>query len=270
MRIAVLGLGEAGSIYAADLAGRGATVTATDPRVDSAPSGVHLAPSVGEAVHGAEIILSLVTGHAAQEALAAALPAMDGTGIFADMNTASPEEKRRLSQRAAAAGIPFGDVAILAPVPRARIDTPLIVSGAAEEAITDRLSALGIPTTGVGPEAGVAAGLKLLRSVFMKGLAATVLEAATAAEAIGAREWVLGQIASELGPSGEALVEHLLESTQRHAVRRAAEMRATRSFLDSLGASSPMTDGTIEWLERLSDKGLQTPSNIVDNLVSDP
>ncbi|HEV7166966.1 MAG TPA: DUF1932 domain-containing protein [Micrococcaceae bacterium] len=252
MRVVVLGLGEAGSIYAADLAARGVAVAAADPAVTAAPPGVILAHSVSEAVRGADLVLSLVGAGAAGRALDEALTAMEPAGIFADLNTAGPAEKQRLAQRAGGRGVAFADVAVLAPVLRARLETPLLVSGPGTDSLLQILAGLRIPATSAGPEAGTAAGLKLLRSVFMKGLAATILEAVTAAGALGAEDWLIDQIASELGPDGHALVRRMIEGTPVHAVRREAEMREVRSFLDTLGAAHPMTDGTIELLHSLS------------------
>ncbi|MET4591990.1 DUF1932 domain-containing protein [Arthrobacter sp. 754] len=255
MRVAVLGLGEAGSIYAADLARLGLSVTATDPLVSAVPAGVRSADDVGTAVRGAALVLSLVGGRAAGAVLEEALPVMEPGGIFADMNTAGPADKRRLAERAEEHGIAFIDVAILAPVPRSRIGTPLALSGSGAGELQSILRGLQIPATSVGGEAGDAAGLKLLRSVFMKGLAAAVLESVTAARAAGAEDWIIDQIASELGPSGPAVVSRILEGTPVHAERRAAEMCDARSFLETLGVPHPMTDGAIEWLHSLSRPG---------------
>lgn len=126
------------------------------------------------------------------------------------------------------------------------------MSGPGTNRLLPVLAALRIPATGIGAEAGTAAGLKLLRSVFMKGLAATIFESVTAAEEVGAKDWIVEQVASELGPDGGVLVRRMLEGTLVHAVRREAEMREARSFLDTLGVPHPMTDGTIEWLQLLS------------------
>jgi 3-hydroxyisobutyrate dehydrogenase-like beta-hydroxyacid dehydrogenase len=254
VRVAVLGLGEAGRIYAADLAERGMPVTAADPTATSAPPGVTLARGIPEAVRNAEVVLSLVGGGAAASVLDEALPEMQPASIFADMNTVTPNDKKRLAERAAERGIPFVDVAILAPVPRARIDTPLALSGSGATRLLGLLDELQVPTTDLGAEPGVAGGLKLLRSVFMKGLAALIFESTTAARAIGAEDWVIDQIASELGPSGHELVQRLLEGTPVHAVRREAEMRDAVSFLETLDAAHPMTDGTIEWLRALAER----------------
>ncbi|WP_448006215.1 NAD(P)-binding domain-containing protein [Agromyces bauzanensis] len=254
MRVAVLGLGEAGRIYAADLAERGSAVTATDPVATAAPAGVTLAAGIPEAVRGADVVLSLVGGGAAASALDAALPELGPDTVYADMNTVSPSEKRRLAERAAERDIPFVDVAVLAPVPRARIETPLALSGTGAAGLQSFLEGMRVSTTVVGADAGDAAGLKLLRSVFMKGLAALIFESVTAARTIGAEDWVIDQIASELGPSGHALVQRLLDGTPVHAVRREAEMRDALAFLEALGAAHPMTDGTIEWLHALAER----------------
>lgn len=260
MRVAVLGLGEAGSIYSADLAAIGASVTGTDPRVSTRPPGVVLAPDIAASVADADLVLSLVGAKEATAVLVEALAAMRPTAVYADMNTADPEHKRRLAAVAAERGIPFTDVAILAPVPRERIRTPLLLSGAGAEDLLPVVTGMGIPASVVGVEAGIAAGHKLLRSIFMKGLAALVLESVTAAEQFGAQDWVRAQIASELGESGDALVQHLLAGTERHAVRRETEMRDVRAFLESLGAEHPMTDGTIAWLHAVADRVPPPPS----------
>ena len=172
MRVAVLGLGEAGSIYAADLPARGASVVGTDLHARIAPAGVGSPPTSRHAVRGADVVLSLVGASSAASVLDEALPAMDAASVFVDMNTSGPDDKRRLAAVAAERGIAFVDVAILAPVPRARIDTPLLLSGVGVAQLRPLLEQLRIPITDVGAEPGAAARLKLLRSVFMKGLAA--------------------------------------------------------------------------------------------------
>jgi len=253
--IAVLGLGEAGSIYAQDLAGRGLRVTATDPAVEAFPPGVVRASAISEAVAGAGLVLSLVGGRAADSVLQEALPAMEPGALFADLNTSGPDQKRRLAEQAASRNVLFADVAILAPVPRSRINSPLLISGTGANVLVSLFGGWGIPATAAGSEAGAAAGLKLLRSVFMKGLAATILESVTAAEAAGAKDWMIGQIAGELGPSGPALVARMLEGTRVHAVRREAEMSEARAFLESLGTPHPVTDAAISWLQSVAHQG---------------
>ncbi len=251
MRIAVLGLGEAGSIYARGLAERGADIAGFDPVVVEPPVGVTRRPSIADAVDGADLVLSLVGATAAGAVLDEALPRMSPRTVFADFNTGAPEQKRRLATRAAAAGVPFADVAVMAPVPRAGIGTELFASGDGAASAAAGLAGYGLPIRVVGSDAGDAAGLKLVRSVFMKGLAGLVFETLAAAEEIGATTEARAQIAGELGPEGDALVERLLDGTRRHAARREHEMLDTRDFLRAIGTPTRMTDGTIAWLRSL-------------------
>lgn len=255
MRIAILGLGEAGSIYARGLADRGARVVGFDPVATETPAGVTRAASIAEAVADARLVVSLVGAGAAPAVLDEALPGMAAGAAFADLNTGSPAHKRSLASRSREAGIPFADVAVMAPVPRAGIDTELLASGDGAVATTEALGALGLPIRVVGTAAGDAAALKLVRSVFMKGLAGLVFESLAAAEKVGAVDELRGQIAAELGPGGDALVQRLLDGTRQHAARREHEMRDARDLLDELGTPGWMTDGTLAWLRSLGASG---------------
>ncbi|MEV1131858.1 DUF1932 domain-containing protein [Agromyces sp. NPDC049794] len=259
MEIAVLGLGEAGRAYAEGLHRRGAIVRGFDPAHTGEPLDIGtIAPSLEAAVRGADVTLSLVGASAAAAVAEQAHAAMDTGTVFADLNTASPELMRRLAAGAHAASVGFVDVAIMAPVPRAGVDTPLLACGTGAAWLTDAFTALRVPIEDVGPEAGVAAGLKLLRSVFMKGLAALTFESLAAAERTGSTEWMRSQIAAELGSDGHALVDRLVTGTNQHAARRVHEMRDARAYVDTLGTPSPMTAATLEWLECLAD----SPSTI--------
>lgn len=252
MHVAVIGLGEAGRTFAQGFAQRGASVTAFDLHLPAEPlTGVAIAGSVREAVTDASIVVSLVGAAPARLVADEVFGQLELGAVFADFNTAAPAAKAELAARAAAEGALFADVAVLAPVRRAGIRTPLIASGAGAVPLVERLRTLGVPIEVVGERAGDAAGLKLLRSVFMKGLAGIVLESLTAAARTGDVEWLRGQIAAELGPAGAPLVERLIEGTKRHAARREHEMRDVKAYLTALDVPSWMTDGAISWLHEI-------------------
>ena len=253
MRIAVVGLGEAGRLYAEGFADLGAQVSGFDPVAAEDPTGVRRDSSIAEAVGDADVVISLVGAAFAKAVLDESLGFMAADAVFADFNTGAPAQKAELAAAAAAAQRRFADVAVMAPVPRAGAKTPLLASGDGAERLVSAWSQLGIPVTAVGPDAGTAAGLKMLRSVFMKGLAAVVLEAASAAEIAGSREWMLAEMASELGPDGPALIERLTDGTRQHAGRREHEMRDAADYLGTLNAPAWVTDATIRWLHALAE-----------------
>ncbi|HWU58997.1 MAG TPA: NAD(P)-binding domain-containing protein [Microbacteriaceae bacterium] len=254
MFVAILGLGEAGSRYAQDLSVAGTAVTAFDPVVSTTLDGVDRATSVASAVTHADLVLSMVGGDAAVEAARASFPAMKPEALFADMNTMAPDVKSALADIASSAGVHFVDVAIMAPVPRAGAATRLLAAGPGAQRFADHFPIRDAPIQIVGQTAGASAELKLLRSVFMKGLAALVFESVAAAEHSGSRDWMVAEIASELGGSGEQLVERLIDGTTTHAARREHEMVDAQKRLDRVGSPSWMTRGTIQWLHQIASE----------------
>jgi len=105
-----------------------------------------------------------------------------------------------------------------------------------------------MPVEVLGSEPGEAAGLKLLRSVFMKGIAAAAIESLEAARAAGAEERVRAEIAGVLG---EPLLERLLSGSRAHAARRVDEMRAAAAYVEELGVSPRVAEAAAAWLEEL-------------------
>jgi 3-hydroxyisobutyrate dehydrogenase-like beta-hydroxyacid dehydrogenase len=247
MRVAILGLGEAGSRYAADLAALGWRVTGYDPAPIPTPPAVGRAPSIEDAVAGAELVVSLTGSRFALDAAAQCADALPAQACYADLNTTAPSVKRAVADRIGGPNV--ADVAVLAPVPRRGAATPLLVSGTCAGRVADAFRSAGAQVDVLAEPVGAAAGRKLLRSVFMKGVATTVLEAVTAGEASGCADWVREQLAAELGPE---LVDRLINGTRQHAARRLDEMRASRDHLTELGVPTRMCDATIDWLAALA------------------
>jgi 3-hydroxyisobutyrate dehydrogenase-like beta-hydroxyacid dehydrogenase len=252
-RIAVVGLGEAGGLYAAGLARAGADVRGYDPVASGsaalADSGAVRVDRLVDAVADADLVISLVGARAAERVATDAIGV--SRALFADFNTAAPDVKTRIAEFGARSGVPVADVAVLAPAYRAAERTPLIASGTGAAELARMLHPFGVPIETVDAGAGAAAELKLLRSVFMKGLAALVLESLGAAESAGVEPWLRAQIAAELGPEGDALVTRLLAGTRAHAERREHEVRDALAALEAAGQPADMTRATLAWFTRI-------------------
>lgn len=251
LTVAVLGLGEAGARYAADLLATGAAVVGYDPVARPELPGLRLAASAAEAADGAELVFSLNSASVAERVARDAAAGLAAGAVYADLNTGSPENKQRVAA-ACPDGVRFADVAVLAPVPRAGLRTPLLAAGAGRGRLAELLAPFGVPVEDAGEEPGAAAARKLLRSVFMKGLAAVVMESLEAAEAAGQEAWLRGQIETELTAADARLVERLVTGTRRHAARRLEEMAAAAAYLAELGAGHQVTDATVARLAALT------------------
>jgi 3-hydroxyisobutyrate dehydrogenase-like beta-hydroxyacid dehydrogenase len=243
MEVAVLGLGEAGGRIAAELVAAGCTVRGWDPA--RRPEGVANADSDLTAVRGADVVLSINAAAVALDAAARVAGELGSDVLYADLNTASPQLKREL---AAALPVQFADVALVGVVPDSGLATPALPSGAGAERFAELFRPLGMPVDVVGPDPGDAAGLKLLRSVFMKGMAASAVESLEAARAAGVEDRVRADIAAVIG---EPLLDRLLSGSRLHAVRRVDEMRAAAGYLEELGVEPRVASAAAEWLLRL-------------------
>lgn len=245
MEIAVLGLGEAGGRIAADLVAAGCVVRGFDPV--ARPAGVPVADDGSAAVGGAEVVLSVNAAAVALEVAQGVAGALGAATLYADLNTSSPVLKRELAE---AVPCLFVDVALVGTVPATGLRTPALAAGAGAALFAELLGPLGMPVEVVGPEPGDAAGLKLLRSVFMKGVAAAAIESLAAARAAGAEGRVRADLAAVLG---EPLLERLLTGSEAHAARRVDEMRAAAAYLDELGVEPRIATAAAEWLAQLRD-----------------
>ncbi|WUI01216.1 DUF1932 domain-containing protein [Spirillospora sp. NBC_00431] len=249
--VAVLGLGEAGSAIAADLAAAGAVVRGYDPAV-AAPPRIIGTGGEAEAAAGADLVLSVNSAHDAAGALRAGVAGTGAHTVWADLNTASPDLKRRLDGIAREHAVRFADVAIMAPVPGRGLRTPMLASGEGAADVAKVLGPLGASVEVLPDGPGAAAARKLLRSVFFKGLAAAVVESLEAARSAGCEDWLRDDITAELTRANAGTVERLVTGTHRHSVRRAAEMEAAAAMLTELGVPPLVASASRDLLERLS------------------
>jgi 3-hydroxyisobutyrate dehydrogenase-like beta-hydroxyacid dehydrogenase len=251
IHVALLGLGEAGTAFADDLIALGLPTAGWDPVPARSVSGLRRAESAVEAVADADLVLSLNSGASALPAAEAATAALPPHSLFADLNTTGIATKREIAAAVRSADASFADVALLAPVPGRGVRTPALVSGDGAARYAEILGTLGARVDVVGPEPGAAAARKLLRSVFMKGLAASVLESLAAAEAAGCADWLREDIEATLREADESLVDRLVDGSKQHAARRVAEMEAAAELLRELGVEPHVAQAATDVLRGL-------------------
>jgi 3-hydroxyisobutyrate dehydrogenase len=252
-RVCVFGLGEAGSAIASDLIGAKVVVHGFDPARVPTPDGVERFDHPADAVQGVDMVFAITAAADAPRALEQALADIPGAVHYADFATSDPRQKLMLATMAARARIMFTDVALMGTVPGRGLRTPVVVSGRDAESLATRLRAVGMDVTVVGSEPGVAATHKLVRSVFVKGLAAVLTEAMSAAAAAGMSDDTWRTIVHQVEEADEAFLERLMDGTSRHARRRHDEMDAAVRLLHDLGVPATMTTATVASLEREID-----------------
>lgn len=268
-KIALFGLGEAGSLIGADITrlqsskineGSGTAssikVVGFDPAEVKTPDGVLRVSSAREAVHDANYVFALTGSVDAKTALTQALNHIPTDAVYADFASASAGLKRELADIANNAGFAFCDVALMAMVPGNGIKTPCMLSGNGATQVAALLTEFSTPVAVVSENAGDAAQRKLLRSVVIKGLAGLLIESLEASHQAGCEQWLWDNLVNEFTKMDAAMLQRLVQGTGVHAERRFHEMEASANQLIELGVEPLMTRSTVANLAKVRQHGV--------------
>lgn len=232
MHIAILGLGEAGSQFANDLAAMGVTVSGWDPNPKrTLHEKIRFAQNNIDAAKDADIVLSVNLSSASESIAKEVLHVMTAGKIYAEMNTSSPQKKIAVYDILKSSGVQYVDVAIMAPVPPKGIKTPFVASGPGAKKMQEKLESLQLDFSFLSENVGDASTRKLLRSIVYKGVAAVICEAMEAGKAFGLENYIREQISSVIG-GNDALIDRFVEGSHSHAERRIHEMEAVVQMLE--------------------------------------
>lgn len=246
-RIAFIGFGEAARAFVASLrqvaplrvAAYDILIHDEGARTDAlrAAAGtldVRLAATAAEAIAGAGIVVSAVTAGSSAQALTP-YDAPVHPHVLVDINSVTAGQKARNAARVRAAGARYLDMAVMAPVHPAGHRTPVLVAGDLDP-VRDWLAACDFRFEVAGTEVGAAASIKMMRSLFVKGLEALTVQTLAAAEAAGCGERVLASLAGSYpGLNLPAFAPYQFERVATHGKRRAEEVREVAQALRELG-----------------------------------
>ncbi len=264
--IALVGLGEAGTLLAQGLVQAGVQVAAYDILVDDAEqqaalasraktAGAVLHAQLATAVKEADLIISAVTASAATQAARDVAACLRPGQYFLDINSVSPATKGVDRDVIENAGGHYVESAVMAPVPPYGLRVPMLLGGLNAAALSPSLNALGLKTRAVDTKVGVASAIKMCRSVMIKGLEALTVESMTAARRYGAEQAVLESLAETFPSMGwtESLPHYLISRVAEHGRRRAAEMREVVDTLNDVGVTPVMSEATARAQDALID-----------------
>jgi 3-hydroxyisobutyrate dehydrogenase-like beta-hydroxyacid dehydrogenase len=264
--IAFVGFGELATAWVLGLRERtdvGVRVYARQPSDDigrerlaaAGASGIDLAADLASAVTGADVVLGCVPESAASEVAQACLHHLQPGAVYVDVAPADPAAKRETAARMAGRGILYADVALLGTVVLSGLELPMLAAGPGAERWAQIGSQLGMHVTLVAGDAGTATTIKLIRSVYMKGRDALILEMLIAARRHGVEREVIESIA---GPgervSFPALADRVLGALSVHAGRRADELAASARQLRAVDLEPLVTEAgerRLRWMAAL-------------------
>lgn len=266
MKIAIIGAGEVGLTYARPWVAAGHQIVLCDLKPSSLASafadeqGLALFTSIAEAVSGCEAVVSCVFGTVSLTVAEQAFAAMPPGALYVDMTTADPAQIRKAAGIALERGIDYVDVAILGAIALTHEKTNLLAAGAGIAQALDLYASAGAPLKQVGGgSAGDAAALKILRSVFTKGLEALTIECFMAAEQQG----VTDQLHEALSDIDQASLRSFLGTLIRthvvHAPRRLKEVEEAERQLQAAHMPVAVLPGVKALFQRTSEQMAAAP-----------
>jgi 3-hydroxyisobutyrate dehydrogenase-like beta-hydroxyacid dehydrogenase len=247
LRVTLIGYGEVGQILASDLRVVGLqgirawdiafTDTQSVPSRALAARVVRPCVNAREAVADAQVVISAVTAAQSFEAAQAVAPALATGAYFVDLNSVSPEVKRRTAALIDSHGGRFVEAAVMAPVPPQRLGTPILLGGSHAEAFLPIARKLHFDGARMfDTELGRASAAKMCRSVIVKGMESLLTESLLTARYFGVESSVLASLQDVFSKHDwERQAHYMISRSLLHGRRRAEEMREVARTVSEAG-----------------------------------
>lgn len=273
LHIALVGYGEVGKIFAAELIARGARVSFFDilladeqagaaMRAHAASLGATACDTLAAALDGAQLAISAVTASSTLAVAEEAAKSIRPGQFFLDLNSASPTTKQTSARLIDAAGGYYVEAAVMGSVPPYGIKVPIILGGSKREALARLLAPADMRMELGVAEVGVASAVKMCRSIMIKGLEALTVECMLTARRYGVEDQVLASLDETYpGMDWQKEADYLVSRVVQHGRRRAAEMREVARTVEEVGMQPLLAAPTAlrqDWMADLVSAGTVT------------
>ncbi|TSB48586.1 NAD(P)-dependent oxidoreductase [Alkalicoccobacillus porphyridii] len=215
---------------------------------------VQLVASLSELIQDIQILFVAVPASKALEvSLNVREELKDQSFLYVDVSASNPSIKQEIEKALTERHIKFVDAAMLGPLPVYKHKVPISASGTGTQELIDQMSPYHMNITVVGNKAGDASAIKLIRSIFMKGIVGLYLETLQASESYNVSSEVLSSL-EETMDSHQFMdtLNRLVTGSAVHAERRSYELQSSIDMLDEVGLNSDLTKAAKEKLVELA------------------
>ena len=256
-RVGFIGFGEVGKTFASTMVDQGAEVSYYDVIRNEALPNVAYRP-LDELIERCEILLSTVATHVAVSVASTAAPFLSARNTYADMNSTSASVKRRIAAIINASSANFVEGAILSAVGEAGSRASILVAGERAEVFAEWMNRYGlINVKYFSPVVGEASQVKMLRSIFSKGVECLLLEMLVAGKRAGVAEYLWEDIVGFMTKHPfQGVAENWIKTHPGASERRYHEMEQVLETIKELDLEPIMTRGTTEFFRQSVESGL--------------
>ncbi|RQW19144.1 NAD(P)-dependent oxidoreductase [Bacillus sp. C1-1] len=173
--------------------------------------------------------------------------------IYVDVSAATPKVKQDISKGVEKVDITFVDVAMLGPLPVYKHKVPIMASGTGTLYFIEKMTPLNMSIDYVGENPGEASAVKLVRSIFMKGIVGLYVEMLEASETFNVSEKVLTSLEETMDThTFMNTLNRLVAGSAVHAKRRGIELEGSIEMLKEAGLEATMSTAAQSFLMEMS------------------
>lgn len=202
-----------------------------------------------------EIVFSLVSSSASIHVAQEFSKGLDNQKIFIDFTTSTPHDKEISGNAVHDKKGFYVDAAIMGTVATEKSKVPLLLSGSHAAETEKQLTTLGFNCQIVNLPNGASASIKLLRSIFMKGLEALVLETMITARNYGVDKEVQKSISETMDNNDFTTFSNALITTHMvHKNRRMKEVSDCIKIIKDANLEPSVTEGVLTFFKNSVNK----------------
>lgn len=258
MKIGFIGYGEAARAIAEGLQENGLARedvygwSRSMAQADPSTINVTAATSKKEIFDLCEVVICITPASACVAVAEECKEYMTPEHVYVDASSSSPRLMQDVWRIIKDTGVQFVDGALLDTVPKYRHKTPTVLAGNGARAAFESLTPYGWNMEVVGDQPGSASAVKMLRSVYTKGLLGVCFEMLEAATHYGIEDYIMSSLAQTMddkdfvsGMNGRTCGGVL------HADRRSAELLMAADMLAQDGLSNGVCRASAEKLREI-------------------
>lgn len=221
-------------------------------------SGVMIVQTPEEVLRQVSVVIVAVPADKALEVSDQLKPYFQENILYIDVSASAPEVKKKIANHVQEKGGKFVDAAMMGPLPIYKHEVPILASGDGTNIFIEMMKVYGMNITKVSEVPGEATAVKLIRSIYMKGIAGLYVELLEAAHEFNVEQLVIDSLNETInGRTFEETMNRLVTGTALHADRRSVELGGTIEMLNSVNIDSSMSKaakGKIEMLASFNFK----------------
>ncbi|TFJ91224.1 DUF1932 domain-containing protein [Lentibacillus salicampi] len=219
-------------------------------------AGVVLYESPFDAIEGVDVIIVAVPADHTFNAWQSIKGAKPET-LKIDVTTANSNTKQQVFEEIMSGQGYFVDAALMGPLPAYKHKVPIIASGSGVNVFINMMEQHQMKIENIGDQVGDAINIKLIRSIFMKGMSTLLYEVLDIAHHLDVEDRVIKSISETMErQSFDHTVTRLVSGTAIHSARRTKEMENVIELLNSNQKPSQMSQATLDKLSWITELNL--------------